>query len=180
MNSFSYSQVGNNASFGQQVKGHVWSNRRHKIEISDRGYVWLWESHHGVIPKEITACEGISNQRIQVSYAHRRSEELIDLCNSARRPPRLVPLFPMGNYTPRSLCGHNERIKRGSIFCCMICHSSGQDHHPALQNDSSSGFSRNQNWRDALPNVRSCERISSETRKQRRQRLFGGIPKSAK
>lgn len=150
------------------------------MDTSNKHYAWLWDSHLGVNPQEITIRERISTHMATSNLAQRRSEQLIDSCNSVRRLPRLVPLFPVGNYTPRSLCGHYGQIKRGSIFCCMICHSSGQDDHPALQNYFSAEVGCKQNWRDGFPSVRSCGRISSETRKQRRQRLFGGIPNSTK
>lgn len=43
--------------------------------------------------------------------------------------PKLEPLFPVGgNFTKASTCGHNGPIKRGSVFCCMVCHQSGFDH----------------------------------------------------
>ena len=51
--------------------------------------------------------------------------------------PKLQPLFPVEALTPGSLCGHREPIKRGSIFCCVICHTSGYDGHPDLQIDAS-------------------------------------------
>lgn len=50
-----------------------------------------------------------------------------------KRLPKMVPLFPLDSFTPNSKCAHKRRIKRGSIFCCMICHQSGVDLHPALR-----------------------------------------------
>jgi hypothetical protein len=58
----------------------------------------------------------------------------------------------------------------------MICHSSGHDDHPALQNNPSPELSPKAKWCDGPPNTNSCGRISSETRKQRRQRLFSEFP----
>lgn len=67
------------------------------------------------------------------------------MAGALARPPKLLPLFPMGHFTPKSLCAHIFMIPRGSIWCCMVCHQSGQDDHPALQNDR---MRDNSSWRE--------------------------------
>src|SRR4051812_254617 len=47
--------------------------------------------------------------------------------------PRLVPLWPIDSLTPASPCPHHGPIRRDSVFFCVVCHQSGQDHHPALK-----------------------------------------------
>lgn len=41
---------------------------------------------------------------------------------------KLQPLFPIGSLTPSSPCPHKGRIRRGSVFYCVVCHESGMDH----------------------------------------------------
>lgn len=47
----------------------------------------------------------------------------------------LVPLFPITSFVPGSACPHHGPIRPGSSLCCMVCDTSGLDHHPALQRD---------------------------------------------
>jgi hypothetical protein len=49
------------------------------------------------------------------------------------RPPKLVPLFPLTPLTPSVACPHYGPIRKGSIFCCMVCNRSGMDFHRALR-----------------------------------------------
>lgn len=49
------------------------------------------------------------------------------------RRPMLIPLFPVGEFTPQSRCPHTGPLRRGSVFCCMVCHQSGLDNHPAVR-----------------------------------------------
>ena len=48
---------------------------------------------------------------------------------------RLVPLFPLGAFTPQSECPHRGPIRPGSTLCCMVCSRSGMDGHPSLKWD---------------------------------------------
>ena len=153
-------------------------NKKLKLDIPVREHIWLWDSRHGVNTKEIASREGVSIKKVRSSLARARSQESRSCCQDIRRPPRLVPLFPIGQYTPQTLCGHQGPIERGSVFCCMVCHTSGQDDHPALQNDSHLDLSRRANLGDALSNTLCYEKNYRETRKQRRQRLFGAISQS--
>jgi hypothetical protein len=84
-----------------------------------------------------------------------------------RCPPRLVPLFPIGPFTPQSICPHHGPIRPGSIFCCMVCSQSGMDEHPALKRDPCN---------DPRPEPRTCMPAEpgagrQETRKERRRRM---------
>lgn len=55
------------------------------------------------------------------------------------RPPfwvhSIVPLFPIGPFTPESVCAHKGPIQPGSRFYCPVCHQSGFDGHPHLRRD---------------------------------------------
>jgi hypothetical protein len=89
--------------------------------------------------------------------------------------PRLVPLFPVGALTPDSVCGHRGPIERGSIFCCVICHTSGYDHHPDLQIDAPTALLQNLDSRDLLPQKPKRPKSLQETRKERRRKLFATL-----
>jgi hypothetical protein len=168
---------------------------RTRSEISSsihaRELVWLDEIRRGYSIKEIARREGLGCRRIQhgVSRARERgnlfriresrfSNDLHErngviaasagrvVRDDPNRPPRLVPLFPIGAFTPRSACPHHGPIRTGSVFCCMVCSQSGVDDHPALKRDPRT---------DPRPEPKAAAlvRVSSvrETRKQRRQRL---------
>lgn len=51
-------------------------------------------------------------------------------------PPRLEPLFPIPAFGKDAMCPHKRKIRRGSIFVCMVCHESGLDHLAILKRDS--------------------------------------------
>jgi hypothetical protein len=80
-----------------------------------------------------------------------------------RQPPRLVPLFPIGPFTPQSTCPHHGPIRPGSVFCCRVCSRSGMDEHPAMK-------------RDPRPEPRAPvpDPGARETLKERRRRLHEG------
>ena len=168
---------------------------RTRSEISSsihaRELVWLYEIRRGYSIKEIARREGLGCRRIQhgVSRARERGNQSHiresrfsnDLHgrngkitastgrvvrDDPNRPPRLVPLFPIGAFTPRSACPHHGPIRTGSDFCCMVCSQSGIDDHPALKRDPRT---------DPRPERKAAELIRvagvRETRKQRRDRL---------
>jgi hypothetical protein len=168
---------------------------RTRSEISSsihaRELVWLDEIRRGYSIKEIARREGLGCRRIQhgVSRARERGNQSRiresrfsnDLHgrngkitasvgrvvrDDPNRPPRLVPLFPIGAFTPRSACPHHGPIRTGSDFCCMVCSQSGVDDHPALKRDLRT---------DPRPERKAAALVrvagDRETRKQRRHRL---------
>jgi len=144
-------------------------SREITLEIAAREYVWLWDHRHGISVEAIAAREDVSTGRVRFGVARARAQERSTATTSAIRPPRLVPLFPIGAYTPGSNCAHRRPIEQGSALCCMVCHTSGMDRHPALRRDPQT---------DPVPEPKAPaapekSRRKRETRKQRRKRLFG-------
>lgn len=91
----------------------------------------------------------------------------------------LVPLFPVGPFTPTSPCPHHGPIREGSLLCCMVCSASGMDGHPALARDPASDprpepkARRSQGPIETRPPVAPAEAENRpETRRQRRSRIF--------
>lgn len=106
-------------------------------------------------------------QRIVAAHEARRERGRVQRWRPMRGPI-LVPLFPIGSFTPRSECPHRGPIREGSVFCCMVCSKSGMDGHPALRRDP-----RTDPKPDPKPTGKAKKR---ETRKQRRARLKAGNP----
>jgi hypothetical protein len=132
-------------------------------------YVWLWDRRHGSSVQAIAAREGVSIGRVRFGLARARAQEKGVVTTRSIRPPRLVPLFPIGAYTPQSTCAHRHPIEAGSSLCCMICHQSGMDRHPALRRDP-----RTEPVPEPKPTLAPTRvETQRETRKERRQRLFG-------
>jgi hypothetical protein len=137
------------------------------LEIAAREYVWLWDLRRGLSTEVIAAREGVSVRRVRFGIARSLGQEKSFPVERNVRPPRLVPLFPVGLYTPNSSCAHHRPIECGSLLCCMVCHRSGMDDHPALRRDSAT---------DPAPELKptpTVQRTSLETRRERRQRLYG-------
>lgn len=102
------------------------------------------------------------------------------------RVPKLVPLFPIGGFSPSSVCGHRKKLKRGSSFICMVCHQSGWEGHPDLVVDP------NERLTPARPELATEhsepveDRVEVETeakwenltRKQKRAIMFGSKEQS--
>jgi hypothetical protein len=134
-------------------------------------YVWLCESHRSMSAKNQALRQSNREQNIPTTLTRGRTWLQI-----VQRPPRLVPLFPVGSYTPHSQCAHRGPIERGSFFCCMVCHASGQDDHPSLQHTYSVELRSEAKRESMFPSSKySDQKLLLETRKQRRQRLFSGI-----
>jgi hypothetical protein len=143
--------------------------REMTLEIAAMEYVWLWDRRHGSSIQLIAAREGVSVGRVRFGLARARAQERGTVTTRAVRPPRLVPLFPIGPYTPQSQCAHLRPIEPGSSLCCMVCHKSGMDRHPALRRDP-----RAEPAAEPKPRPVPAPAPSRlETRKERRQRLFG-------
>jgi len=159
--------------------------------VEAREFLWLDDHRRGLSLRSIARREGLSLRRIQHGVARARERErstasvaspmrdrFLDDESRARRgfwetgsddprrPPRLVPLFPIGPFTPQSTCPHRGPIRPGSVLCCMVCSRSGVDDHPALKRDPRT---------DPRPEPKappSTKGTPVETRRQRRQRLF--------
>jgi hypothetical protein len=145
------------------------SSRTLSLAVMAKEYIWLWDVRHGVSTSEIAMREGVDVQRVRIGVA--RAKALENNCPSdiAIHLPRLVPLFPIGPYTPQAACGHNRPIEAGSTFCCMVCHSSGIDDHPGMLRSPLT---------DPAPEPKpapapAAKKPTRETRKQRRKRQFG-------
>ena len=142
-------------------------SRRLTLAIAAKEYIWLWDHRHGISAKAIAIREGVSIFRVRFGLARAEAHERGCCIDNAVRPPRLVPLFPIGPYTPLSSCRHSRPIQSGSVLCCMICHESGIDWHPALLRDPRT---------DPAPEPKPTpmpQNVACETRRQRRQRRFG-------
>ncbi len=144
------------------------------LAVMAKEYIWLWDVRHGVSIRAIAMREKVGIGRVQFGVARARAQEQNGAEDVAARPPRLIPLFPVGPFTPQSACGHYRPIEPGSAFCCVVCHSSGIDDHPALKRDPLT---------DPKPEPVAVPiappQSSRETRKQRRQRKFGLATPSA-
>jgi hypothetical protein len=154
------------------------SSRAMTLAVAAREYVWLWDYRHGISPEEIATRDGQSVRRVRLGLARARAQEKGDVqdgqsgaggasaSDSALWSPRLIPMFPLGSYTPQSTCAHRRALRSGSLFCCMVCHRSGIDGHPALLRDPRT---------DPSPEPKPAPapaKTARETRKQRRKRLF--------
>jgi hypothetical protein len=153
------------------------TSREMTLAIAAREYVWLWDSRHGLSREEIASREGVSVRRVQLGLERARAQEKGDgqygqSGNWASADggkvwsPLLIPIFPLGSYTPQSTCAHRGAIRSGSHFCCMVCHRSGIDEHPALHRDPST---------DPSPEPKPAPapaKTGRETRKQSRARRF--------
>ena len=130
-------------------------------------YIWLWDVRHGVCVNAIAMRDRVTVRRVQFGVSRARAQEKSCPADTSDRAPRLIPFFPIGPYTPQSACGHKGPIEAGSLFCCVVCHQSGIDDHPALQRDPLT---------DPVPEPKpgpAPKSSSRETRKQRRLRKFG-------
>jgi hypothetical protein len=160
------------ASKGKQTRAREmkWGNMMSLASMAAE-YVWLWDVRHGISTREIAIREGLTHRRVQYGVA--RAEALERSCSTdeAIRIPKLIPLFPLGHFTPQSACRHHGPIEPGSIFCCVVCHCSGIDDHPGLRRDPVT---------DPAPEPKPApapkRKTARETRKQRRQRIFVNHP----
>jgi len=149
-------------------EGRPRMSREITLEIAAKEYVWLWDRRHGISIEAIAAREGMSIGRVRFGVARARAQEESTATTSTMRPPRLVPLFPIGAYTPQSICAHRRPIEPGSSLCCMVCHTSGMDRHPALRRDPRTDPAPEPKPKAAPEQAKS----QRETRRERRQRLF--------
>jgi hypothetical protein len=152
-------------------------SRELTLKTAAREYVWLYDYRHGVSVGEIASRDRVSIQRVEFGVGRARAQEKetnregIHAFLRSTAGPHLVPLFPIGHYTPQSQCPHKEPIESGSSLCCMVCHQSGVDKHPSLQRDA-----RTDPAPDPAPTLGDPATEpplqQGETRKQRRHRTF--------
>jgi hypothetical protein len=148
------------------------SSRALSLAVMAREYIWLWDVQHGVSISEIAIREGLDIQRVRIGVARARTLEKSGSNEpGAVYPPRLIPLFPIGAYTPQSTCAHQGPIESGSLLCCMICHCSGVDDHPGLLRSPLTD--QEPEPKPAPAPAPAEKRAQRETRRERRQRLFG-------
>ncbi len=159
------------------------SERPMSLATAAKEYIWLFDLRHGISIEEIATREGLSAGRVRSGVTRAKGLEKKSSQDSPNLPmggngdivqgPRLIPLFPIGPYTPQSACPHREPIGKGSAFCCMVCHRSGMDDHPALQRDprtEPTPETKPEAVPQPDPQPKSGE--SLETRKERRRRKF--------
>lgn len=145
-------------------------------------YIWLYDSRHGVGIQEIAARAGVSVGRVRFGLERAQAleskpsmRELSEDLKSSGPDDlgfRLIPLFPIGSFTPQSACSHGASIQRGSKLCCMVCHASGMDDHPGLQRDTETDPSPEPQPAPPAAAAPREFRERKETRKQRRRRQF--------
>lgn len=155
-----------------------------------RDALWLQWREEGMTAVAIAGRAEVSrqlvNRRLRIAEAARDAAEEA----AAALPPRatvpwwlqLVPLFPVGPFTPESACPHNGPIREGSQLCCMVCSRSGMDRHPALARDASPKAHLSEartmpapKRPSPRPSSRAARHVPpTETRRDRRRRLFAG------
>lgn len=139
--------------------------------LKARDALWLAWMEAGWGTDEIAERAGVSrqlvNRRLRVAEA-----TLSESVSPAPGPPpkapvpwwlELVPLFPVGPFTPASECPHRGPIRKGSLLCCMVCSASGMDGHRALRRDPAT---------DPRPEPPPPAEPKAATRRQRRGRKF--------
>jgi hypothetical protein len=164
---------------------------------------WMRKHRQGKAAADIATAEGVSKRTVQLALARARAaeqaadtgcddDEILPIRDDASVPaPRqpwwleLVPLFPIGAFTPTSKCPHHAPIRAGSLFCCMVCSTSGIDDHPALQLDPMTDPQPEPvpAASNAAPKSPTGSRSSSpldpaagrETRKERRRRQYRAV-----
>ncbi len=156
-----------------RMRWREYQSRGWSLETAAREFVWLWDHRHGSSLGEIANRAGVSVSRLRFGLTRAAAQEkappnpLQAPTKGGPRPPKLVPLFPIGPYTPSSPCGHKRPIRVGSVLCCMVCHESGMDSHPALIRDPRT----DPKPEPKTPIARVDPSPAAETRKQKRKRL---------
>ena len=159
------------------------TDRTLTLAVAAKEYIWLYDRRHGMSINEIAAREGLNVNRVRYGLKRARAIDKKTSRDVQSGPwnqdadivhaPRLIPLFPIGPYTPQSTCPHREAIEQGSALCCMVCHNSGMDAHPSLRRDPQTEPApepQDEPAPDLTLRFKTGE--SLETRKQRRRRMF--------
>ena len=159
------------------------SSRTLTLQDAALEYVWLYDCRHGLSLTAIAQRDAVSIGRVRFGL-HRarglqaRTDSGPSLEERVRsiRAPGTVPLFPVTSYTPGSACPHHGPIGPGSRLCCMVCHQSGLDGHPALARDARSDPKPDP--KPQPPPAAGPGGPATETRRQRRRRLQAAVPPS--
>jgi hypothetical protein len=145
------------------------------LDMAAREYIWLWDHRHGMSPEQIARAFGTSPRRVRLGLTRAAAGEHgvsqttpTDGTAPVVREPRLIPMFPITSFWPGSQCGHYRMIPMGSLFCCMVCHRSGIEGHPALQRDP-----REDPEPEPKPTAPPRKKPAVLTRKQKRAILYG-------
>lgn len=157
------------------------SSRVLTLKVAARELMWHYDHKHGMSLEEIAGYERLTVKRVlegvrraEALQSQRSSDEMVEDLKSGRLDDarlRLIPLFPVTAFTPRSTCPHHDTIERGSRLCCMVCHASGMDDHPGFRHDAKTDPSPEPTPAPAADvTVSSKSGTSKETRKQRRRR----------
>lgn len=93
-----------------------------------RDWVWLYDLRHGVGMEAIARRDGVDLSTVYDGVRRARGLERsrpseVLAAAESQGDPRVVPLFPVGAFTPASACPHSGPV--GPSFCCMVCHETG-------------------------------------------------------
>jgi hypothetical protein len=151
------------------------------LAVAAMEYIWLYDHRHGIGLEEIAARNHVSLGRVRFGVQRAAAQdsklskdEVVEDLKPGRVGDigfRLIPLFPIGSFTPESTCPHHHPIGRGSTLCCMVCHASGMDDHPGLRRDPQADPSPEPEPEPAVAESKTSDG-PRETRKQRRRRQF--------
>jgi hypothetical protein len=148
------------------------------LRVAAKEYIWLWDNLHGMSAEKIAARTGRSLRRVQLGLERALAQQQKGDFEESQRGAgaysagaqqslRLIPIFPLSSYTPQSTCAHHGPLAAGSLFCCMVCHHSGIDGHPALKRDP-----RTDPAPERKPAPAPAKKKALETRKVLRLRKF--------
>lgn len=156
------------------------------LPVAAMEYVWLFDHRRGISLRKIAERDGVSIERVK--YGLDRAMALEVRCSGEEGPGNpgrrdepefeLIPLFPIGAFTPQSTCSHRNPIEKGSRFCCMVCHASGMDDHPGLQRDleaKPAARPTSAPMKGVVEPAVPSDGGLVETRKQRRRRRFSAV-----
>lgn len=142
--------------------------RLHGWALIARDYEWLRAFEAGATAAEIARKWRVNARTVEKRLAAAREAEANARYEADAEPPWvgwIVPLFPIGAFTPQSTCAHKGEIKRGSYFYCPCegCHKSGMDHRAALRRDP-----RTDPKPEPRPSAGPAKPPSATTRRERR------------
>ncbi len=166
-----------------QIAGDPGAEQAWTLKAAARDYIWLYDLRHGVAVREIAVRSGVTIRQVREGIERARA---LETDRSKDHPTeelspgragdlgfRLIPLFPIGAFTPQTPCPHHRAIKRGSTLCCMVCHASGMDDHPGFRRDPGTDPAPEPQTAPASEDPAPDKAVAvRETRKQRRRRLY--------